>query len=52
MPFDTMTAEQRLETVIGILKPRLTETGSEPVGKVLLGTVKADLDDIGKNLWE
>ncbi|MFN2240876.1 MAG: cobalamin-dependent protein, partial [Anaerolineae bacterium] len=33
-----------------ILKPLLAESGVKMVGKVLLGTVKGDLHDIGKNL--
>jgi len=33
-----------------ILKPHLAESGAKPVGKALLGTVKGDLHDIGKNL--
>jgi 5-methyltetrahydrofolate--homocysteine methyltransferase len=33
-----------------IIKPILVESGVEMVGKVLLGTVKGDLHDIGKNL--
>lgn len=33
-----------------ILKPILSESGVEMVGKVVLGTVKGDLHDIGKNL--
>ncbi|MEJ7719545.1 MAG: B12-binding domain-containing protein [Ilumatobacteraceae bacterium] len=33
-----------------ILRPLLAETGAEPVGKVVLGTVKGDIHDIGKNL--
>jgi len=33
-----------------ILKPILSESGVEMVGKVILGTVKGDLHDIGKNL--
>lgn len=33
-----------------ILKPILSESGIEMVGKVVLGTVKGDLHDIGKNL--
>ena len=35
---------------MGILKPLLAESGVQMVGKVLLGTVKGDLHDIGKNL--
>jgi len=33
-----------------ILNPLLAESGTQMVGKVLLGTVKGDLHDIGKNL--
>ena len=33
-----------------ILRPLLAETGAEPVGKVVIGTVKGDIHDIGKNL--
>jgi len=33
-----------------ILKPYLAESGAKPIGKALLGTVKGDLHDIGKNL--
>jgi 5-methyltetrahydrofolate--homocysteine methyltransferase len=33
-----------------ILRPLLTEGGSARLGKILLGTVKGDLHDIGKNL--
>jgi len=33
-----------------ILEPKLAEAGVEPLGKALIGTVKGDLHDIGKNL--
>jgi len=33
-----------------ILQPHLESAGVEPLGKVIIGTVKADLHDIGKNL--
>jgi len=33
-----------------ILKPHLEKAGVEPVGRLVLGTVKGDLHDIGKNL--
>jgi methylmalonyl-CoA mutase cobalamin-binding domain/chain len=33
-----------------ILRPLLAETGAESVGKVVIGTVKGDIHDIGKNL--
>ncbi len=35
---------------MAILRPLLAETGAEPVGKVVIGTVKGDIHDIGKNL--
>ena len=35
---------------LAILRPLLAETGAKPVGTVVLGTVKGDLHDIGKNL--
>jgi methylmalonyl-CoA mutase cobalamin-binding domain/chain len=33
-----------------ILRPLLAETGAEPIGRVVIGTVKGDIHDIGKNL--
>ena len=33
-----------------ILQPYLTAAGVEPIGKCVIGTVKGDLHDIGKNL--
>src|SRR6202046_4251563 len=33
-----------------ILGPLLVETGVEPIGKIVIGTVKGDIHDIGKNL--
>lgn len=33
-----------------ILRPLLTESGVELIGKIVMGTVKGDLHDIGKNL--
>lgn len=33
-----------------ILKPILTASGIEPIGKMVIGTVKGDIHDIGKNL--
>ncbi len=41
---------------MAILRPLLAETGVPPVGKAVIGTVKGDIHDIGKNLvgmmWE
>ena len=35
---------------MAILQPQLTKAGIKPVGTVVIGTVKGDLHDIGKNL--
>ena len=35
---------------MAILKPLLAESGVEPIGKMVIGTVKGDIHDIGKNL--
>ena len=35
---------------MAILRPLLAETGVPPVGKAVIGTVKGDIHDIGKNL--
>jgi 5-methyltetrahydrofolate--homocysteine methyltransferase len=39
-----------MQGAMDILKPLLAESGVKTTGKVLLGTVKGDLHDIGKNL--
>ena len=35
---------------MAILRPLLAETGAKPLGKMVIGTVKGDIHDIGKNL--
>ena len=35
---------------MAILQPLLAATGVKPVGKMVIGTVKGDIHDIGKNL--
>jgi methylmalonyl-CoA mutase cobalamin-binding domain/chain len=35
---------------MAILRPLLVETGAPPIGKMVIGTVKGDIHDIGKNL--
>jgi 5-methyltetrahydrofolate--homocysteine methyltransferase len=39
-----------MNAAMAILKPHLQSGGVEPVGRVVLGTVKGDMHDIGKNL--
>jgi len=47
---EVMRSARTMLNSMEILKPLLIETGAKMVGKVLLGTVKGDLHDIGKNL--
>ena len=47
---EVLIAARAMHAGMNILKPALAESGVQPIGKVLLGTVKGDLHDIGKNL--
>lgn len=47
---EVLIAARAMNAGMDILKPKLIETGVESVGKVVIGTVKGDLHDIGKNL--
>lgn len=47
---EVLVAARAMNAGISILKPKLIEVGNEPIGRVVLGTVKGDLHDIGKNL--
>jgi 5-methyltetrahydrofolate--homocysteine methyltransferase len=47
---EVLRSARAMQQSMDILKPLLIESGSAMVGKVLLGTVKGDLHDIGKNL--
>jgi 5-methyltetrahydrofolate--homocysteine methyltransferase len=47
---EMLIAARAMQAGLVILKPFLVESGVEPVGKVVVGTVKGDLHDIGKNL--
>ena len=39
-----------MKAALELIRPLLIANGTEPVGRVALGTVKGDLHDIGKNL--
>jgi len=45
-----LVAARAMNAGMVILKPKLIESGVESAGKVVLGTVKGDLHDVGKNL--
>jgi 5-methyltetrahydrofolate--homocysteine methyltransferase len=48
---EVLIAARAMKAGMGVLKPLLTSgAGSEAVGRVLMGTVRGDLHDIGKNL--
>jgi 5-methyltetrahydrofolate--homocysteine methyltransferase len=47
---EMLISARAMKGCLEILRPRLAAQGSKPVGKVVIGTVKGDLHDIGKNL--
>jgi 5-methyltetrahydrofolate--homocysteine methyltransferase len=47
---EVMRSARSMANSMEILKPLLIESGVKMIGKVLIGTVKGDLHDIGKNL--
>jgi 5-methyltetrahydrofolate--homocysteine methyltransferase len=47
---EVLLAANAMKAAMGILRPILTETGAKPIGKLVIGTVKGDIHDIGKNL--
>ncbi len=47
---EVLVAARAMNAGLAILEPKLIEVGNEPVGKAIIGTVKGDLHDIGKNL--
>jgi len=47
---EVLLAASAMKAGMVILKPILSATGTEPVGKLVIGTVKGDIHDIGKNL--
>ena len=47
---EVLLAANAMKAGMGILKPLLVETGAPRMGKMVIGTVKGDIHDIGKNL--
>src|SRR4029078_3988665 len=47
---EVLLAANAMKAGMAILRPLLAETGAERVGKMVIGTVKGDIHDIGKNL--
>jgi 5-methyltetrahydrofolate--homocysteine methyltransferase len=47
---EMLIAARAMQTGLNVLKPQLVEADIQPAGRVVIGTVKGDLHDIGKNL--
>lgn len=47
---EVLISARAMQAGMNILRPKLIETGVKLAGKIVLGTVKGDLHDIGKNL--
>ncbi|UCH20199.1 MAG: corrinoid protein [Deltaproteobacteria bacterium] len=47
---EVLLAARAMQAGINILQPLLVESGEKPIATVVLGTVKDDLHDIGKNM--
>ena len=47
---EMLIAARAMQAGLALLKPQLLESGIQSMGKVVIGTVKGDLHDIGKNL--
>ncbi len=47
---ELLISARAMKTALELIRPLLVSRGSEPLGRVVIGTVKGDLHDIGKNL--
>jgi methylmalonyl-CoA mutase cobalamin-binding domain/chain len=47
---EMLIAARAMQGALDILRPLLAATGAKPIGRFLMGTVKGDVHDIGKNL--
>ena len=47
---ELLISGRAMKGALDILRPLLAERGIEPAGRVVIGTVKGDLHDVGKNL--
>jgi 5-methyltetrahydrofolate--homocysteine methyltransferase len=47
---EVLLAANAMKGGMELLRPLLAETGVKPIGKMVIGTVKGDIHDIGKNL--
>ena len=47
---DMLMAARAMNSALEVLKPLLEKTGMPTIGKVVIGTVKGDMHDVGKNV--
>ena len=47
---ELLLAARAMKSSLELIRPRLVASGVQPTGRVVVGTVKGDLHDIGKNL--
>ena len=47
---ELLIAARAMKGALELIRPKLAATGAQPVGRVVIGTVRGDLQDIGKNL--
>ncbi len=47
---EVLLAANAMKAAMDVLRPLLVETGAPKIGKMVIGTVKGDIHDIGKNL--
>ena len=47
---EVLVSAKAMQMGMDVLRPKLVESGAKLAGKILIGTVKGDLHDIGKNL--
>jgi len=47
---EMLVAARAMKAGLAVIKPLLVDSDVEPVGKVVIGTVKVDMHDVGKNL--
>src|SRR5215469_16663170 len=47
---ELLLSARAMKSALELLRPLLGESGAQPAGRVVIGTMKGDLHDIGKNL--
>src|SRR5215831_6423946 len=47
---ELLLSARAMKSALELLRPLLSAQGAEPAGRVVIGTVKGDLHDIGKNI--